>query len=482
MNSKGLDMTKAIGVVAISWVAWLVGCGGSGPGAAATGTGGNTCPVPDLPAAAPGQMDVVAGTVIPLGDNGAWTWYSDERAVVDIAGNKLIVGSDASGAGTGGPARDGQIDAVIYDLPTGTAQRTTLGTLSPDDHNGPAFVVRPDGHYLAMYAGHNQDCTTYFRNYDGTQWGPQSTFDWSPLGCDLAASTKVTYSNPWPMTAESKIYSFVRSIGTSPNVLVSSDNGETWSYGGRLTSTPQVGYVAGYYKYWGNGVDRIDFVGTEAHPRDFDNSLYHGYIKGGKTYDSLDRMVDADLTDGTSPQITAFTKLFATGTTIHGVRLTHAWNIDLQRYDDGTIALLWKARADNNADDPDHRILYARFDGTSWKLTYLGKAGKKLYSSEQDYIGLGALHPNDPNTIYISTTIDPRDDSTNLGVHEIFQGKTCDNGATFVWAPVTQHSTRDNLRPIVPSWDAGHTALLWFRGTYTTAQIFATEVVGVITP
>ena len=39
-------------------------------------------------------------------------------------------------------------------------------------------------------------------------------------------------------------------------------------------------------------------------------------------------------------------------------------------------------------DDPDKRILYSRFDGTSWKPTYLVKAGTKLYASEQDYTGL----------------------------------------------------------------------------------------------
>ena len=57
---------------------------------------------------------------------------------------------------------------------------------------------------------------------------------------------------------------------------MSSDDGESFSYFGRLSSTPTTGYVAGYYKYWSNGTDRIDFVATEAHPRDNDNSLWHG--------------------------------------------------------------------------------------------------------------------------------------------------------------------------------------------------------------
>jgi hypothetical protein len=83
------------------------------------------------------------------------------------------------------------------------------------------------------------------------------------------------------------------------------------------------------------------------------------------------------------------------------------------------------------------------------------------------------------DTIYISAPFDPRDD-TNLIVHEIFKGVTADNGATWMWTPITQNSVRDNFRPIVPAWDENNTALLWWRGTYLTAQNFEAAVVGII--
>jgi putative BNR repeat neuraminidase len=451
--------------------------GGAGP-TGGGGASGSACLNPRAPA--PSGADWVNGTLSDINDNGAWTWYSDERAVIDRAKGKLIVTSDANALGPGGSIRDGNVDTVIWDLATRMGTRIALGDLKPDDHNVAGLLVRPDGNYLAMYAGHDQDCRSYWRSYVDGAWTAARSFDWQPLGCDLSANTKVTYSNPWNMAAENKIYSFVRSIGTSPNVLVSTDQGMTWRYAGRLTSTPKMGYVAGYYKFWGNGVDRIDFVGTEAHPRDFDNSLYHGYFQGGQSYDSTGRMVDSSLSDSTQPQITAFTRVFSTGATVNGVRLHHAWNGDIQRYDDGSIAIIGMARAGTNADSPDHRLLYARWNGRAWKLTYLAKAGPTLYPGEQDYVGLGALHPDDPRTIYISTTIDPRNDTTHLGKHEIFQGTTCDNGATWHWTPITANSTHDNLRPIVPKWDPHHTALLWLRGTYTTAQQYNMAVVGII--
>jgi hypothetical protein len=103
-----------------------------------------------------------------------------------------------------------------------------------------------------------------------------------------------------------------------------------------------------------------------------------------------------------------------------------------------------------------------------------------LYSGQADYVGLGCLNPSDPDTIYLSTTYDPRESANFLGVHEIFKGVTTNHGATFAWTPITRNSTRDNLRPIVPAWGRNHTALLWWRGTYNTALSFDTAVVGII--
>jgi hypothetical protein len=368
----------------------------------------------------------------------------------------------------------------MFDLDGGgTPQRSTLNTtLNPDDHNVPALLKLSADSYLAMYTTHNDNCYSYYNIYSGGRWGAAQTFDWTQLGCPTPNSKTVSYSNLWQMPGQ--IYNFVRSVETSPNLMVSPD-GTGWEYGGRLTSTPRTGYVAGYYKYWGNGVDRIDFVGTEAHPRDFDNSLYHGYIQGGKSYKSDGTQVDADLADGQIPEITSFTKVFGTGDRLGSVPLTHMWNMDLMRYPDGTIVLLFQGRADGNTDNPDKRMGYARFDGNDWRSTYLVKLGNKLYDSEQDYTGLGAIHPNDPHTIYVSTPANPTTDawSTNAK-HEIWRGTTCDAGQSFTWTQLTTNSTQDNLRPVVPYWESDRTAVLWMRGTYHSAQTYDTAIVGLL--
>ncbi len=419
--------------------------------------------------------DLVSGNLIQFNDNGAWCWYQDERTVVDITAGKLIIGSDASGSGVGGFSRDGTIESVIFDLQTGQLQRFTFMDVGCDDHNTPAFLVRPDGKYLAMYAQHYDDYSRY-RIYEGSDWSAEQRFDWRtiPEGTDFST----TYSNLFYLSAENKVYNIVRCYARSPNLMVSSDLGETWTYAGLLTEPDiSIGYVNGYFKYWSNGVDRIDFVCTEHHPRDYNTSIYHGYIRNGQSFDSNDTTLDSDISDKTAPKPADFTQVFAANTVVNNITMTRCWTIDLQTYEDGTITTIFKARANNS--EMDHRFFYTRYDGSSWTSTYLGKAGSKMYWSEQDYVGLGALHPNDPNTIYISTPFDPRNDA-DLSVHEIFNGITTDNGTSWTWTTITCKSVRDNFRPIVPAWDKDNTALLWLRGTYYSAQRFDAAVVGIL--
>jgi len=457
---------------------------GTGPISDAGGGGQVACPA--LPTAAIASKDIVQ-----FNDDGGWCWYQDERVVIDAKAKKAIIGSVATGS-----SRNGQPEAVIYDIAAGTKTKYDLGgKLNPDDHNAPGFVVLPDGTYAAMWATHRDNCNSYYGVFDGTKWSSK-TYDWTKDGCEWEAGQnpnsphKITYANPWYLSAEQKIYSAVRSISTSPAMLSSSDGGNTWNLYGRLTATPTVGYVAGYYKYWGNGTDRIDFVATQAHPRDDKTSLFHGYFKGGKLYDSTDKVIDETASDTTAQNIDKFTQIVAHGASIKTpggmIPLYRFWNHDIVRYDDGSIVVMGQGRADypdstpdKTGPDPDKRLIYARWDGKAWTVTYLVKAGPKLYADEQDYTGLGAVHPDNPNVIFLSSTFDPRTDiQVPSKKHEIFMGVTCDKGATFKWAPITENSTKDNLRPVVPKWDASHTFLLWERGDYITAQTYKTEIIG----
>lgn len=415
------------------------------------------------------EKDYVDGELITFTENGNWCWFQDERAVVDTAKNKLIVGSAARGGG---------VDVVIYDLTEKKVEsKTQIGKLTTDDHNAPGLLVMPNGNYLAIFADHYDRYNSRYSIYDGSEWSKERRFDWTKI--PGGTNYTIAYSNIYYLEAEDMIYNFARANNRSPNFIYSTDFGETWEFGGQLTTDPSNSYNKGYYKYWGNGVDRIDFCCTEQHPRDYTTSIYHGYIKDKKTHTSDGKVVDENIFDVQNLPIASrkLTKVFANGTNVNGVSLTRCWQSDIQVYKDGTIAILLEGRANNS--EYDHRNIYARYDGKEWKYTYIGRAGTKIYASEQDYTGLGALCPNDPTTIYISSPHNPGDDDSKAGKREIWRGVTEDSGATWEWTPVTANSSQDNFRPIVPEWNEENTALLWFRGTYSTAQNINADVVGV---
>ncbi len=444
--------------------------------------------------------DMVNGNLIQFNDNGAWTWYSDERTVVDPVGGKMVVGVDISGSGLGGSPRDGAVEAALFDLQSGTSRRTTLmahGTLGPDDHNTPGLMVRPDGKYLAQWTGHNQNYYSYFSIFDGTNWSAYTTFDWQALGA--TSSEMASYSNPHYLPAERRTYTFVRSLDIkSMNILVSTNYGNTWTYYGKLNrSYSGSGYNPGYYKFCDNGSNRIDFICTESHPRDTLTSIYHGYISNGMSFKTDGTLVDSNLNDTNAPLSSDFMRVFTNGTVMPpGQTNYRCWNSDVQWYPDGTIEAIIHARINQFAhpggypdtEDPNHAFFFCRWNSTNWISTYLCQAGYKLYSAEADYVGLGALSPNDPNTIYISTKYDPRavtpgvfDTNVQYSINrEIWKGVTTNHGASFTWTPITRNSVRDNLRPIVPLWDGNDTALVWFRGFYSTAQIYDEAPVGIV--
>jgi hypothetical protein len=415
----------------------------------------------------------VAGDMIVFNDNGAWSWFEDERAIVDTSAGKILVSSVANGSGSGGSARSGDVEVAALDLANGSVSRFTLSdALQADDHNSAALWIRPDGRYLAMYARHGSDSFSRYRISTNpgsiTSWGAEQTFD-------NGAGT--TYSNlhylPNDNGGAGRLYNFTRSVGFDPNVLVSNNFGSNWSYGGRLLAEGTASDRP-YLRYFSDG-QRIHLITTERHPRNFDNSIYHGYVDDGQLLNSTGMVKDANLFDASGVAPASLTPIFITGTQFSGTTMRRAWTIDVAIDEGGLPYAVFQARADDN--NTDHRFFYARFNGTNWAVHELAKAGGFLYAAEDDYTGLAALVPGDPNRLFISTKIDPRTNIT-MPRYEIFEGATDDGGASWTWAPITFNSTVDNLRPIIPDWDAEQTALLWMRGTYTTYTNYNLDIVG----
>ncbi|UUL75364.1 BNR repeat-containing protein [Pseudarthrobacter sp. Fe7] len=422
---------------------------------------------------------------ITINSNGAWCWFQDERALVDPVNNTLLVGSVAAPEGQGGVSRGGNIEVAVLDLDAGHSTVHVLHQrLEPDDHDAPALMIRPDGRYLAMYARHKTDNYSRWRisarPHDASEWGPEECFDWT----ELAGGRGATYSNLHRLDDESRVYNFVRAINDDPSLMVSGDEGGTWRYGGKLFTRPKVGYVNGYTRYFGNGIDRIDLITTDHHPRDFNNSIYHGFIRDDALHDAEGRVVSKPLIGSPGIDQKALTTIFQAGTELDGDVLTHGWTVDLRGQEKHLAAIISCRANDINGalgreqtlDVDDHRLLYARYDGTHWSLRPLAVAGPALLPHEQDYTGLGAVDPNDLDHVYVSTPVSPRTGEATEH-YEIYRGRTRDEGATWEWEAITANSDVDNLRPMVPPGDASVRAVCWFRGTMRSSQAYEAEVV-----
>ncbi len=430
--------------------------------------------VPAVAADGASKADYVAAPMVVLNDNGAWSWFMAPRAIIDHG--KLLVGSVRAVKDFRGGRDDprwGNVELAVHDLASGKTQVVVLDPrFEQDDHDGPALLALPDDRYLAVYTRHAVERKVFYQLSepgDPLRWSGPQVFVSPGKDAPTYSGDNVTYSNLF-LLPTGRVINFYRSFAYDPNYMVSDDSGRTWKYGGRVLRGRD-GYGP-YMRYADDGHGTIHFLATEDHPRNYDNSLYHGMIRDGEICLS-DGTPLAKLSETTIAAVTAWdlTKVFAGGPD------NVAWMSDLKVDAQGNPYAAFSVQKDGRGlprgqGGFDHRYYYARWDGKAWQVHEMAYAGTRLYADEDDYTGLVALDPRDPNTLFISTDADPTTGKPLVSAadgrrhYELFRGTTADGGATWQWAPITANSTVDNLRPLVPRWDDPRTVLVWMRGRY----------------
>jgi hypothetical protein len=473
------------------------------------------------------------GTPIVFNSNGGWSWFSDPRAIID--NNQLIIGSIAGVTGSGSNA--GDVDVTDYNF--STASPTTTETLlhselETDDHDVPAFVVLPDGNIMAEYQRHGTDNNVLWRIStspgEATVWGPEQT----SVVNTVNDSNGNTYGNPFYLSTPNEVVSFSRAIGYDPNYSVFtnlSNTTPTYAYGGHWMywQNPNTGPLTGgngrpYVKYASNGTNTVWFATTEDSPQNYLNSLYVGYMQFngsgvGSVYTSTGTLLGGlststaptgnggnppvggnagDIASGTGKSYlpTDFTQIAkADGIASDGFNLSSTspygagyvgWASSMQLDNSGNPYLGFVVvRNLNGGYGNDLEYDYAHFVAGAWQVSRVGYAGLPLYNGQNQYAGLIAVDPLNPNEVYISDDVNPTTDAALLGPDgkqhwQIFEGNTTNDGSTWSWNQFTNTSS-DNIRPIVTD-GSGSEALLWMQGSYTAYTNFNTSVVGLIEP
>jgi len=426
------------------------------------------------------MANIHTSETIVLNDDGGWCWFESPGALQH--GSLLIVGSVASGGHD--KSRHGNIELHIYDCKT---QKTELVTLHEqfelDDHDGPALFVRPDGRLLVLYAKHGTEPHNYSRISlpDAKSFLELSSVEiYTP-----SPTTELTYSNLFLLPSESnRVYNFFRGLHGSykPSYLYSDDFGTTWQTGNIYINVPSTQKHRPYVRYTSNERDTIHMIYTEGHPRDFDNSVYHIYYRDGQLHQSDGKKLSSLQVGLDSPD---------QGTVIYRGDAQHvAWIVDLILDKNERPVCIYSVQYDSanlpvGQGGEDIRFFYARWDGSNWQSYPLAFAGCRLYSGEDDYTGLAAIEPDDPSIVYVSTNSNPVSGEPLISQtdgqrhHELFVGKTENNGETWTWTPLTSSSKADNLRPMRPKCTSSnpYRSLVWLRGEYRAYTDYLQEVV-----
>ena len=385
-----------------------------------------------------------------LTDDGAWCWFSDPRAI--LVDDYVIAGWVKS---------NGTIETVKFDTVSRSIKTHDLYyRLEKDDHNNPAFVVNGKDEVMAMYTRHSKKdlFINVLKDYenDSAFSDVQFIHPMSKQELEKFPKEHVTYANPIRLKSENdKIFCFGRWTGYKPNMMWSTDDGATWSKSKVfITNYPFDNNNRPYVKYFSDGDSKIHIVFTDGHPRNEPtNSVYYAYYENGAFYKADGQEISNMNTIPFEPKDAS---VVYTSNEIDG----RAWIADIGQDENGNPVILYtKSPSESN-----HEYWYARYSNAGWSNKKLCNSGKwfpqtpdGIKEREPHYFGGMTIHPNNCNILYVSRQIE--------GVFEIERWETADQGNSWSKEAVTENSTFDNVRPVIPR-ELGNTSseiVLWME-------------------
>lgn len=410
------------------------------------------------------------GEVRVLEQDAGWCWFHSPRAI--IADDHLLIGSVASGHLD--ESRRGSIEVLAHDLHT--AETTVVCLASGhevDDHNAPALWRRSDGRVLAAYARHGLDGLVRMRTSEGSDPAASWEAERHQVPRHLTEHG-VTYANLLHIdTTGDHILNVYRGAGFKPCALSSDDGGDTWNDLGQVLG----GEGRPYIRLATDTAGRIHVLAVDQHPRDFDNSLYHGIIENGVVLDSWGNEVGH--VGSSPPRPDQLTRVF------EGSPDAVAWCNDLVVGPDGSPTAVYSVQVDGR-DEPvgsgglDHRLRYCRLVDGVWHDHEVAHMGSRLYPGEDDYTGLATVDPLEPSVVYFSSDVDPHTGQSlpepTRDRRQVFKAIATDEGSRWAVEQLTADPHNDNIRPICARTDTIG-VLAWLRGRMATYSDYRFEAV-----
>ncbi|EWH11497.1 glycosyl hydrolase family protein [Catenovulum agarivorans DS-2] len=408
--------------------------------------------------------------------DGGWCWYQDPRAIIHQ--DKLIIG--------GISGQSGDIRVSVFDLKNNKIIGETVldAAFEVDDHNAPVFYMRPDNRLVATWATHGKEKVHYYRIS-----APNDFLAWQSIQIHQHPFDKpkssywggVTYMNLYTIEKQQRLYNFFRlGMDLNPYFSYSSNQGETWQGFTHFLQDDVAGKHRPYVKYSQITPNTIGVNFTDAHPRDYGNSLYYASFNGASFY-RADGSKIKSLADG--PLITKEAELIYQGSSLrkkptgYGSMPNSAWTIDMETDQNKRPYLGYSVYLKDN----DIRYRLAQWTGEKWLDREIAHAGSYLYKKESSYSGLLALDPTNPANIAISTDVNPTTGEHLKGQHEIYLATVAefDDKNSIKWQPLTKNSRYRNIRPIIVAGH-GYKVLMWMKGPFNHFQDYKTNIVGYV--
>jgi hypothetical protein len=383
------------------------------------------------------DFSIPKGTVETVTEDGAWCWFSDPRAIF-IHGSRL-------GIQTGWVTSNGSIETGFIGNGGAIKKQVLADELEKDDHANPAFVQLSNEENMVFYTKHFDTKIRYHKmqsNSKDTLYGELIELDpFDSLELKKFPLKRTTYANPFVLEKEAgKLFCFGRWTGFKPNMMWSSDNGETFSKSRVIiTNYPFDEQNRPYVKYYSDGKSKIHVVFTDGHPRNEPlNSVYYAYYEKGAFW-------RVDGTKICTIEGLPFEPKDASIVYKADEENGRSWIYDLASDNNGNPVILYA----RYPDEKNHIYHYTKYNGTEWvdvticnSGKWFGETPKGAVEREPHYSGGMTINPLDSNVIYTSETIN--------GVFEIVRYQFDKQGHVKKRELITSNSLKDNVRPFVP--------------------------------